>query len=51
MVEWKLECNPWVGKNAWRRKRQPTSVLLPEKSHGQRNLAGYSLWGCKELDD
>ena len=26
----------------WRRKWQPTPVFLPEKSHGQRNLAGYS---------
>ena len=25
-----------------RRKRQPTSVFLPGKSHGQRSLAGYS---------
>ena len=25
-------------------------VFLPEKFHGQRNLAGYSLWCCKELD-
>ena len=28
---------------------QPTPVFLPGKSHGQRNLAGYSPWGCKEL--
>ena len=28
----------------------PTPVLLPGKSHGQRNLVGYILWGCKELD-
>ena len=27
-----------------------TPVFLPAKSHGQRNLAGYSPWGCKELD-
>ena len=26
------------------------SVFLSGESHGQRNLAGYSLWGCKELD-
>ena len=26
------------------------SVFLPEKSHGQRSLAGYSPWGHKELD-
>ena len=29
---------------------QPTPVCLPEKSHGQRSLAGDSPWGCKELD-
>ena len=34
--------NPWVGKIHWRRKWQPTPVLLPGKSHGQRSLAGYS---------
>ena len=27
-----------------------TPVFLPEKSHGQRSLAGYSPWGGKELD-
>ena len=29
-----------------RRKWQPTPVLLPGESHGQRSLAGYSPWGC-----
>ena len=24
------------------------SVFLPGKLHGQRSLAGYSPWGCKE---
>ena len=24
-------------------------VFLPEKSHGQRRLAGYSPWGCKRV--
>ena len=28
----------------------PTSVFLPEKSHGQRSLAGYNPWGRKESD-
>ena len=27
---------------------QPTPVSLPEKSHGQRSLVGYSPWGRKE---
>ena len=31
----------WVGKIPWRRKWQPTPVLLPGKSHGQRSLVGY----------
>ena len=29
---------------------QPTPVFLPGKFHGQRSLAGYSLWGRKELN-
>ena len=28
----------------------PTPVFLPGKFYGQRNLAGYSPWSCKELD-
>ena len=31
--------------NSWRRKWQPTPVLLPGKSHGWRSLVGYSPWG------
>ena len=27
-----------------------SSNLTPGESHGQRSLAGYSLWGLKELD-
>ena len=42
--------DPWIGKIPWRRKWHPTPVLLPERSHGQRNLVGYSLWGRKESD-
>ena len=35
--------NSWVGKILWRRKWQPTPVLLPGESHGQRSLP----WGRK----
>ena len=42
--------DPWVGKIPWRRKWQPTPVFWPRKSHGQRNLVGYSPLGHKELD-
>ena len=34
----------------WRRQWQPTPVLFPGKSHGQRSLAGCSPWGCEESD-
>ena len=48
---WEMEkFNPWVGKISWRRKWQPTPVLLPRKSHGWRSLVGYSPWGRKESD-
>ena len=36
------------GKISWRTEWQPTPVFLPGKSHGQRNLAGYSPQGSKE---
>ena len=42
--------NPWVGKVLWRRKWQPTPVLLPGKFHGLRSLVGYYSWGHKESD-
>ena len=29
---------------------QSTPVFLPGEFHGQRNMAGYSPWGCKESD-
>ena len=41
--------NPWVGKILRRRNWQPTQVFLPEKSHGQRNLAGYSPYESKRV--
>ena len=42
--------DPWVGKIPWSRKWQPMPLFLPGKFHGQRRLAGCSLWCCKELD-
>ena len=41
--------NPRIGKIPQRRKWQLTPVFLPGKSHGQRNLVGYSPWGCKTV--
>ena len=34
--------NLWVREIPWRREWQPTPIFLPEESHGQRRLAGYS---------
>ena len=39
--------NLWDRKIPWRRKWKPTPIFLPGKSHGQRNLVGYSPWGHK----
>ena len=36
--------------SGWRKKWQPIPVLLPEKPHGQRSLAGYSPKG-REVSD
>ena len=46
-----LLCLLWaVSLRLWRKKWQPTPVLLPRKFHGSRCLVGYSPWGHKELD-
>ena len=29
--------------------RRPTQIFLPGKCHGQRSLAGYSIWDREEL--
>ena len=31
-------------------KKGMAESILAGKSHGQKSLAGYSPWGCKELD-
>ena len=37
-------------EDPWRRAWPPTPVFLLGEFCGQRSLAGYSPWGCKELD-
>ena len=46
----RLRVDPWVRRILWRRAWQPSPVLLPRESHGQRSLAGYRLCSCKESD-
>ena len=41
----------WVWSLGWedplRRAWQTSPTFLPGESHEQRNLAGYSQWGCR----
>ena len=43
------EFDPWVRKIPLRRKWEVIPVFLPEKSHGQRSLADYILWGHRRV--
>ena len=45
MRETQMRLDPWVRKIPWRRKWQPTPVLLPEESPGQRSLMDYKIHG------
>ena len=42
--------DPWVGKNPWRRKWQPTPMFLPGEYQGRGSLVGCHLWGRTESD-
>ena len=44
----KFQFDPWVGKIPWRGARQPTPVVFPGESHGQRSLEGYGPWDLTE---
>ena len=41
---------PGLGRCAGEGNGNPLPVFLPGKSHGQRSMADYSPWGCKESD-
>ena len=42
--------DPRFGTIPWRTTWEPSPIFFPGESHGQRRLACYSSWGCKELD-
>ena len=45
---WRTICQDLLNfKIPWRRKWQPTPVLLPEKFHEQRSLVGYRSQGVR----
>ena len=39
---------PELGRSPGIENGNPLQYFLSEKFHGQRSLAGYSPWGCKE---
>ena len=41
---------PGLERSPWRREWLPIPVFWPGEFHGQRSVAGYSPWGCKQLD-
>ena len=40
----------WIIMLGWRREWQPTPVILPGESHGQRSLAGYKSIGLQRVE-
>ena len=41
---------PGLGRSPGEGHSNPLQYSYPENPHGQRHLAGYSPWGCKESD-
>ena len=41
---------PWLGRSPGEGHGNSLQYSCLENPHGQRSLAGYSLWGCKESD-
>ena len=48
MQETQVQSLDW--KDPLEKGMATTPVFLPEESHGQRSLEGYSPWGHKESD-
>ena len=38
------------GQDPWEKGMATQCSALPGEPHGQKSLAGYSPWGCKESD-
>ena len=47
---WDADSIPESGRSPGGGHGKSTPVFLSGESHGQKNLAGYSPWGCKESD-
>ena len=50
-TRWETRVRSLAWEDPWRRGHgNPLQYSCPENPHGQRSLAGYSPWGCKESD-
>ena len=45
---WESWVRPWVGKIPWRKKWQPTPVVLPKKSRGTEEPGGLQSVGLQK---
>ena len=45
-----MQVQPLGGEDPLEEGMATTPVFLPEESHGQRSLVGYSPWDHKESD-
>ena len=41
---------PGLGRSSGEENGNPLQYSCLEKSHGRKNMVGYSPWGCKESD-
>jgi len=47
---WETQFQSLDRENPLEKEIAAHSRFLPGEFHGQRNLVGFSPWGCKELD-
>ena len=49
-IMWETQIPSLGWEDLLEKKWQRAPVFLPGKSHGRRNLVGYSPWGCEESE-
>ena len=50
LAMWEMWVQSGLGRSSGEGNGSPLQYSCLENPHGQRNLAGYSLWGLKELN-
>ena len=46
---WDIQLRSLGWEDSLEKGMATTPVFLPGESHGQKSLAGHSLWGCKRV--